>query len=147
MTIALIDFSDLEHNTMPEPDRTKDNSTYWTPDFSVQHYKDMLFTPGGGSYGNPSLTVVSREPERPELRQRHHGTSDGWQSVTGTLPAGTMAYRLRYWTDDAAGGEGIAIGDVKFGSTEDTMSEASVFDLGGWRKVTGGQFTDTFHHW
>src|SRR3954453_11714401 len=43
MTIALIDFSDEKHNTMPAPDRTKDNSTYWTPDFSVQHYKDMLF--------------------------------------------------------------------------------------------------------
>src|SRR4051794_8449170 len=25
MTIALIDFSDLKHNNMPEPDRTKDN--------------------------------------------------------------------------------------------------------------------------
>src|SRR5688500_6235832 len=32
MTIALIDFSDLEHNTMPQPDRSKDNSTYWTQD-------------------------------------------------------------------------------------------------------------------
>jgi immune inhibitor A len=75
------------------------------------------------------------------------GTSDGWQTITGTLPAGTTAYRLRYWTDGAAGGEGIAVGDVRFGSTDDTMSDTSAFDLGGWRKVTGGEFTDTFHHW
>ena len=52
--VALIDFSDVKHNTMPEPDRTKDNSTYWTPDFSVQHYKDMLFTPGGGPFTTPT---------------------------------------------------------------------------------------------
>jgi len=75
------------------------------------------------------------------------GSSNGWKDVTGTLPAGTTAYRLRYWTDGAAGGEGIAVGDVKFGSTDDTMSDTSAFDLGGWRKVTNGQFTDTFHHW
>ena len=61
MTIALIDFSDLKHNTMPQPDRSVDNSTYWTPDFTVQHYKDMLFAPGGGSYGNPSLPDFYQE--------------------------------------------------------------------------------------
>src|SRR3954452_17241427 len=33
MTIALIDFSDVKHNSMPEPDRATDNSTYWTKDF------------------------------------------------------------------------------------------------------------------
>jgi immune inhibitor A len=75
------------------------------------------------------------------------GTSDGWQTITGTLPAGTTAYRLRYWTDGAAGGEGLAVGDVQFGSTTDTMSDTSKFELGGWRKVTGGSFTDTYHHW
>jgi len=57
------------------------------------------------------------------------GSSNGWKDVTGTLPAGTTAYRLRYWTDGAAGGEGIAVGDVKFGSTDDTMSDTSAFDL------------------
>jgi immune inhibitor A len=75
------------------------------------------------------------------------GTSDGWQTVTGTLPAGTSAYRLRYWTDGAAGGEGLAVGSVTFGSTTDQMGDATQLDLGGWRKVTGGQFTNTFHHW
>ena len=84
MTIALIDFSDLEHNTMPQPDRSKDNSTYWTPDFSVQHYKDMLFTPGGGSYGNPSLTRLlpgallgALRVGRPGLQLDHRGGHQG----------------------------------------------------------------------
>ena len=40
------------------------------------------------------------------------------------------------------------VGDVKFGSTDDTMSDTSKFtQLGEWRKVTGGSFTDTYHHW
>lgn len=29
-----------------EPDRTKDNSTYWTPNFDRQHYLDMMFGHG-----------------------------------------------------------------------------------------------------
>jgi len=61
MTIALIDFSDLEHNTIAKPDRTKDNTTYWAPDFNRKHYQDMLFTPGGGSYDNPSLRDFYQE--------------------------------------------------------------------------------------
>jgi hypothetical protein len=28
LTVALIDFSDVKHNNIAEPDRTKDNSTY-----------------------------------------------------------------------------------------------------------------------
>jgi immune inhibitor A len=30
------------HNEIPQPDRTKDNSTYWVPDFSKAHYEDMF---------------------------------------------------------------------------------------------------------
>ena len=51
----LADFSDFAHNTMPEPDRSVDNSTYWIDDFSRDHYEDMLFAPGGGSYGFASM--------------------------------------------------------------------------------------------
>ena len=91
--------------------------------------------------------VAPTSPNGQNFGQGITGTSDGWQTVTGTLPAGTSAYRLRYWTDGAAGGEGLAVGSVTFGSTTDTMGDATKFELGGWRKVTGGQFTDTFHHW
>ena len=31
------------HNQIPQPDRTVDNSTYWTSDFNRQHYLDMFF--------------------------------------------------------------------------------------------------------
>jgi immune inhibitor A len=31
---VLGEFADLAHNTMPEPDRTVDNTTIWVPDFN-----------------------------------------------------------------------------------------------------------------
>jgi immune inhibitor A len=55
LTTALIDFSDVTHGNIAQPDRSVDNSTYWSADVSPQHYRDMLFTPGGGSYGYPSF--------------------------------------------------------------------------------------------
>lgn len=55
LTVVLMDFSDVTHNNIAEPDRTVDNSTYWTDDFSPAHYEDMLFSSGGGAYGFPSM--------------------------------------------------------------------------------------------
>ncbi len=42
------------HNQIAEPDRTVDNSTMWQPDYSAQHYRNMLFsdTPGANSLTN-----------------------------------------------------------------------------------------------
>jgi immune inhibitor A len=51
----LADFTDPAHGQIPEPDRTVDNSTYWVPNFDRTHYRDMLFTQGGGTYGRPSV--------------------------------------------------------------------------------------------
>ena len=54
----LIEFSDTkdpryptapagpQHNEIPAPDRSKDNSTYWTEDFNRQHFLDMMFGEG-----------------------------------------------------------------------------------------------------
>ena len=55
LTAVLVDFSDVRHGSLPVPDRAVDNSTYYPADVSPQHYRDMLFTTGGGSYGMPSM--------------------------------------------------------------------------------------------
>ena len=34
------------HNNIPEPDRTKDNSTYWVDKFDRDHFQDMFFGAG-----------------------------------------------------------------------------------------------------
>ena len=43
-----------QHNQIPEPDRSVNNTTYWVEDFSQQHYMDLLFdeTPGANSMRN-----------------------------------------------------------------------------------------------
>jgi immune inhibitor A len=45
---VLGEFSDLSHNSIAEPDRSVDNSTYWEPDFSRAYY-DNLFNGTGES--------------------------------------------------------------------------------------------------
>jgi immune inhibitor A len=55
LTAILIDFTDVQHGQIPEPDRSIDNSTYWSADVSPRHYDDMLFAPGGATYGLPSM--------------------------------------------------------------------------------------------
>jgi immune inhibitor A len=55
LTAVLVDFTDVQHGQIPQPDRSTDNSTYWSADVSPRHYHDMLFAPGGGSYALPSM--------------------------------------------------------------------------------------------
>jgi immune inhibitor A len=45
---------------IPEPDRTKDNSTYWTPSFDRQHYLDMFFN-GMPEQGGESFQGIYKE--------------------------------------------------------------------------------------
>ncbi len=40
------EFADYPHNSIPEPDRTVDNSTIWVNDFSRDYYLDLLFAEG-----------------------------------------------------------------------------------------------------
>jgi len=48
------EFPDLHHNTLPEPDRTVDNTSIWVPDFNRDYYMEMLFNdaPGANSMRN-----------------------------------------------------------------------------------------------
>src|SRR5688572_29723573 len=43
LTTALIDFTDVQHGQIAQPNRAVDNSTYWSADVSPNHYYDMLF--------------------------------------------------------------------------------------------------------
>jgi immune inhibitor A len=51
---VLGEFADLAHNSLPEPDRSVDNTSIWVPDFSREYYMDMLFNdvPGANSMRN-----------------------------------------------------------------------------------------------
>ena len=63
---------------MPEPDRTVDNSTIWAPDFSREHYLDLLFdeAPGANSMRNYFI-------EQSSNRYTVYGDVTDWIPVPG----------------------------------------------------------------
>ena len=75
------------------------------------------------------------------------GSSGGWTTVTATLPAGTTAYRFRYWTDGAVVEPGFAVDSIAVGGTVDNSTNASLWTLSGFRQLSGGQYTEAFFHY
>ena len=75
---VLGEFADMDHNTMPEPDRNVDNSTIWAPDFSREHYLDLLFdeAPGANSMRNYFI-------EQSSNRYTVYGDVTDWIPVPG----------------------------------------------------------------
>jgi len=47
-TAGPLRFDGPQHNQIPEPDRSVDNSTIWQPDFDQEHYQDIYFSEGEG---------------------------------------------------------------------------------------------------
>ncbi|KAJ1684027.1 hypothetical protein LUZ63_020767 [Rhynchospora breviuscula] len=64
------------HNQIPEPDRSKDNSTVWQPDYSQKHYQDLYFGQGGADGSGGDVESVKQYFER---------QSSGRYSVDGTV--------------------------------------------------------------
>jgi immune inhibitor A len=75
------------------------------------------------------------------------GASGGWLTVTATLPAGTGAFRFRYWTDGAEVRPGFAVDSIALAGTTDDSTNATLWALDGFRQLTGGQYTETFTHY
>ena len=75
---VLGEFSDLAHNTIPEPDRSEDNSTIWAPDFSKAYFEDLLFSeaPGAVSMRNFYIELSSN-------RYTVNGDVTDWVTVPG----------------------------------------------------------------
>ena len=75
---VLGDFADLQHNNMPEPDRSVNNTDVWVPDFNRDYYLDMLFngTPGANSMRNFYI-------EQSSGRYTVYGDVTDWIQVPG----------------------------------------------------------------
>ena len=102
LTAVLIDFTDVRHGQIPRPDRTVDNNTYWSADVSPSHYADMLFAPGGGSYGRPSMRDFYLEQS--SGRFTWTGQVSNWVQVNATESEfGANARRTGAGGDDANG--------------------------------------------
>ncbi len=75
---VLGEFADLQHNQMPEPDRSVDNTTIWTEDFSRDYYMDMLFAEGPGVNSMRNFYI-----EQSSNRYTVHGDVTDWIPVSG----------------------------------------------------------------
>ena len=119
LLLILVEFSDTEytwtpngqaprtaagplHNQIPVPDNDFD---LWVPDFSTQHYEDMLFTPGG-------WTIPT---DAPRYAGEHRGSMHDYylEQSYGQYTVDGQAYgwftlgkpEAYYGDDDPAGGE------------------------------------------
>ena len=72
------EFSDFPHNNIAEPDRSVDNTTLWVPDFSRDHYMDMLFNDAPGANSMRNFYI-----EQSSNRYTVHGDVTDWVQVPG----------------------------------------------------------------
>jgi immune inhibitor A len=72
------DAQPLPHNDIPEPDRSVDNTTIWTPDFDRAHYQRMLHDSGAGVN-----SVANFYEELSSGRYTVTGTVEDWVPVGG----------------------------------------------------------------
>ena len=55
-------------NQIPEPDRTVDNTTIWTPDFTPDYYENLLFSEAPGAVSMRNFYI--EQSVEPLHRQR-----------------------------------------------------------------------------
>ena len=72
-------FSDFSKNSIPEPDRSVDNSTIWAPDFSRDYFQDLLFSEAPGAVSMRNFYI-----EQSSNRYTVNGDVTDWVTVPGS---------------------------------------------------------------
>src|SRR5512135_2386870 len=75
---VLGEFADLKHNTMPQPDRSVNNTDIWVPDFNQDYYLNMLFNEAPGANSMRNFYI-----EQSSNRYTVHGDVTDWVGVPG----------------------------------------------------------------
>ncbi len=105
------------HNQMPVPDNSFD---LWVPDFSLQHYEDMLFTPGGWTI--PATAPRYAGEHRGSMRDYYLEQSYGTYAVSGKAYGWfTVDKPEAYYGDDTADG---GTDNLRPGTTRDLIADA-----------------------
>jgi len=78
-----------QHNQIPEPDRSVDNSTIWAPDFSKAYYEDLLFSEAPGAVSMRNFYI-----EQSSNRYTVNGDVTDW---------GQVPYRAAHYGRDYCG--------------------------------------------
>lgn len=75
---VLGEFADFSHNSIPEPDRSVDNTTIWEADFSRDYFMDLLFAEGDGVNSMREWYI-----ENSSNRYAVYGDVTEWQTLSG----------------------------------------------------------------
>lgn len=75
---VLGEFADYPHNSIPEPDRSLNNTTYWVEDFNRDHFMEMLFSEEPGAISMRNFYI-----EQSSNRYTVHGDVTDWVPVPG----------------------------------------------------------------
>lgn len=75
---VLGEFADLKHNQIAQPDRSVDNTTIWTADFSRDYFLNLLFNEGPGANSMRQFYI-----EQSSNRYTVYGDVLGWVEVPG----------------------------------------------------------------
>jgi immune inhibitor A len=78
-----------QHNQIPEPDRTVDNSTIWAPDFSEAYFEELLFSEAPGAISMRNFYI-----EQSSNRYTVNGDVTDW---------GQVPYRAAHYGRDWCG--------------------------------------------
>jgi immune inhibitor A len=78
-----------QHNQIPEPDRSVDNSTIWAPDFSESYYEELLFSEAPGTVSMRNYYI-----EQSSNRYTVNGDVSDW---------GQVPYRAAHYGRDWCG--------------------------------------------
>ncbi len=105
------------HNQIPVPDNTFD---LWVPDFSAQHYEDMLFTPGGWTIPAGDYAGERRGSMRDYFLEQSYGRYTVGGDVYGWY---TVDKPEAYYGDDRpSGGHDNLLPGNRAALVEDTVA-------------------------
>jgi immune inhibitor A len=102
LLLIAVDFAEAGplYNQIPAPNNSFD---LWVPDFNIQHYEDMLFTPGGWTI--PAGTPFYAEQHRGSMHDYYLEQSFGKYTVDGTAYGWfTVDKPEAYYGDDSPSG-------------------------------------------
>lgn len=90
-------------NKIPEPDRTKDNSTIWQKDYNRQHYQDLYFGDGAGqesvktyyetqSSGRYTVDGVVQDWVKVPYNEARYGRDESYRTVWNLIQDSLTAW-------------------------------------------------------
>jgi immune inhibitor A len=142
-TAGPVKFDGPLHNEIPEPDRTKDNSTIWQADYSQEHFQELYFSTDPGvdsvanyyqrqSSGRYSVQGYVTDWVKVKYNEARYGRSNGFP-CTGNVCSNSyslVADGVNQWFNDQIAA-GVPEADVKAQLAEYDVWDRNDYDGDG----------------